>query len=136
MKTSLGLLAVPLLGAALLAGSANTVSAQDHGYALTTIENPTNQTLKYAVQWGDGEWVNYTLYAGEYRTHYYTYGPDGRHSPALRIRFDYTLSDNQYVGKEYTLTRYASFSVDRYSSKRYVFRKSAGGSYVDLYSAN
>jgi hypothetical protein len=111
--------------------------ANGYGYALTTIENPTELTLHYSVQWGDGRWVTYTLYPGEYRTHYYEYGwNDDRHSPQLRIRFDSTLCDDGYVPKVYRLDRYANYSVSHNAGKRYLFRVSPGGCFLDLVGVN
>jgi hypothetical protein len=136
MKTFATMAFAPLLALAMTGATANSAQAHAYGYAQTTIENPTNLTLHYAVRWGDGEWVNYTLYPGEYRIHYLAYGPDGQRSPNLAIKFDYTLCDDEYVPREYALTRYAYPSVDRLASKRYVFRTSADGCFLDLYGVN
>lgn len=135
MKALFQLLAVPVLALASLAGPAAPVAkAQDRGYAMTTIENPTGLTIRYSVQWGDGRWTNYTLSPGEYRIHYREYGPEGRFSPPLRVRFDCTLCDDEFIAEEYVLERHAGFDIDRYASKRYVFRRT--GCLLDLYAVN
>ena len=71
---------------------------------------------------------------GRVRTHWYEYGPEGRVSPPLRVRFDSTLCDDEYVPREYVLQWYAGYSVDRYASKRYVFRRT--GYLLDLDAVN
>ena len=139
MTALLKMLAVPALTLALVAApTAGEAQAKDlgFGYAMTTIENPTDQVLHYSVKWGDGSWQQYTLYPGEYRIHHYSYPSPEHVSPSLRIRFDCTLCDDEYVGKEYSLARYAGSSVSHSASKRYVFRISPGGCLLDLVGVN
>ena len=132
MKTIATFALALALGAAALAPA----QASATGYALTTIENATNQTLHYSVRWGEGEWVQYSLGPGQYFVHSWNYAGGPQTSPPLRVRFDFTLNDNDYVPKEYTLVRYAAPWVGRDLSKRYVFRKTAGGAWVDLFGVN
>ena len=90
----------------------------------------------FSIQWGDGSWQQYTLYPGEYRIHHYSYPTPEHASPSLRIRFDHTMCDDEYVARQYVLSKYAGSSVDRHASKRYVFRLSPGGCDLDLVSVN
>ena len=137
MKSMIHLLAIPVLALAALAGpSASAAQAQEFGYALTVIENPTHLTLHYSIQWGDGSWQQFTLRPGEERMHSYAYSSRARVSPTLRVRFDETLLDDEYIGRQYVLQRYASDFKSWQAAKRYVFRISPGGGYVDLIGVN
>jgi hypothetical protein len=139
MTALLKMLAVPALALAMVAApAAGEARAKDlgHGYAMATIENPTDEVLHYSIQWGDGSWKAYTLYPGEYRIHHYSYPTPERVSPTLRVRFDHTMCDSEYVARQYVLTKYAGSVVSRDLSKRYVFRLSPGGCDLDLVSVN
>src|SRR5205085_981473 len=117
------IVALALSAAVVLAGASPEALARTSGYAVTTVENPTEQTLYYSVRGGDGEWQQYSLAPGYHRVHWWPYNGGVQESPPLHVRFDYPLCDNEFWPKEYVLIRYACPSPDRWASKRYVFRK-------------
>jgi hypothetical protein len=110
--------------------------ARADGYALVNVENPTNLTINYSFRWGDGSWQKVTLGPGMSMLHSWAYEPGSRSSPPFQISFDYTLNDHAVESKQYTLVRYAAHCTNRRLAKRYAFRKSSCGCYLDLYAVN
>jgi hypothetical protein len=121
--------------AVLVTTTGGEARAQHYGYAVVVIRNPTHGPVNYQVRWGqDGEWRAYSLGAGRYRYHYVPLSETGR-APAPYIVFDWVLGDGMYSPKQYRLGFYAAASPGYAQGKKYVFRPSPDGNYLDLYNS-
>lgn len=129
MKVQTTVLVVLGVASALLAGY-QTVQAQQC-YGAFVLRNPTNVAIHYQIQWGNGEWQSYCVQPGWSKYHYYPLDANGQ-VPPPQVRFDHIAGDNH--------TTYKTYSVGVYSThypaqgKKYAFRYSACGCYLNLYS--
>jgi hypothetical protein len=105
--------------------------AQAGGYGSFVLRNPNRVTIYYQVKWGNGDWQSYSVPAGYSKYHYYPLDENG-HVPSPQVRFDYIAGDSEVTYKTYSVGVYATYYPER--GKKYVFRYSASGYYLDLYS--
>jgi hypothetical protein len=104
-------------------------------FAAVDVRNPTGQTLRYQFRWGAADdWQNYTVEAGQVRTHFYGYAfADQNSSPIPQIRFHYNPGERVPDYKNYDLRAYAVPSRVVGCGMPYAFRYSPSGLYLDLY---
>jgi hypothetical protein len=105
-------------------------------FALTCIENKTNETLNYSFRWGeDGPWSSRSLQPNAARSHSWRYSnPNVRKSPGLYIKFDSDLS-GRMINQGYRLESYASPQETdcKAYGREYVFRYDGNArKYIDL----
>jgi hypothetical protein len=117
-------------------GNFGPTSEAANRFALTCIENKTNEIVNYRFRWGDdGEWASRTLQPNARRAHSWRYNnPNQRKSPGLHIRFDSDLS-SRMISQGYRLDSYASPQETdcKAYGKEYVFRyDGTAGKYIDL----
>jgi len=128
MKTVLSLIAASAMF--LIAAPAEAKASE---FGVITMRNPTSNTVHYQLRWGDGEWVSYALSPGHYRVHYHALNEYGR-APAPQVRFDNVLNDGQVTNRQYNLGFYASWHTGYDNGKKYYFRVSSCGQFLDLYA--
>lgn len=119
---------------AVVGMTATAPAATAGGYAMITIDNPTNNPVYYQVRWGNGDWVSYRLSPHSYRNHYYELNDNGL-APSPYIRFDYLLSDGMVSYRSYHLGFYDSYTTGYWQGKVYKFRVMGYGDILDLKAA-
>jgi hypothetical protein len=103
-----------LFVASMLAALALTTVASDRAqayeptnYAVVSISNRTNVTLKYEFRWSDREWKLIYVEPGHTTHHWLKYAyPDERRSPIPQVRFDADLGPG-VVSTQYDLEAHA-----------------------------
>jgi hypothetical protein len=118
--------------ALVFAMQAPEARAQENGYAVVVIRNPTNATVHYKLKWGqDSDWQNFSLSPHTYLCHSYPLDEDAR-APRPYIEFDSVLGDGYYTPQSYSLGFYAAACPGYAQGKKYAFR--ASGYYLDIYN--
>jgi hypothetical protein len=115
--------------------SAPGARAAENLYGVVSIDNPTNQTIHYAVRWGDtAAWEWHTLEPNHYRVIWYDY-PYANYdrSPVPYIKYDSDLTPAVQWRVE-PLSPYAEPYPDLRDSHEYRFYTS--GTYLGLQSVN
>ncbi|QDT71725.1 hypothetical protein [Lacipirellula limnantheis] len=125
----------PLVAASLIVGVGSffpalgsTAEAADYGAYVVC--NPTSTALHYQVKWGDGEWKSYCVYPGYVKSHYHELDCEGA-APKPRVRFDYVGGDEQVTYQTYAVDMTATDCPS--NGKRYTFKFSRCGTYLELY---
>jgi hypothetical protein len=101
-------------------------------YGAFIIENPTSNTIHYQIKWGNGEWTTYSVGPGRDYAHWYPLDENDE-VPTPQIRFDYICGDDDVTFKVYKVDVYAT-DYPTVGGKRYYFRYSPSGRYLDLYA--
>ncbi|WP_425399151.1 hypothetical protein [Aeoliella sp.] len=118
--------------ACLVCASMGTpVEAQEFG--AFEILNPTSNTMKYQVRWGEGDWQTYSIPPGYSRWHAYELDLLGI-APAPEIRFDWVGGDSSVTHLYYDLDFFTTFDP-KIGGKPYRFQYFPDGVHVDLYPA-
>jgi hypothetical protein len=117
-----------------LANGGQIVEPDRNWFALSCIFNESNQAINYSVQWGDGPRKSFQVAPRSWRSHSWRYEfQNENRSPALSIRFDYLLS-NQNAWKNYTLKKFASSHRDcNRLAQRNTFRVISNGQQLELF---
>lgn len=106
----------------------STANAADYGAYV--LHNPTSTALHYEVKWGDGEWKSYCVYPGYVKWHYHELDCDGA-APEPQVRFDCIGGDGKVTYQTYAVDMTATDCPS--DGKRYTFKFSRCGTYLDLY---
>ena len=111
---------------AVAAVGAAPAAAKADGFAMITIDNPTNSPLAYEFKWGaDGDWEETVIMPHHYVNHWCALDEDGR-APRPYIRFHCNLYGPEVVEQSYRLKFYASYRKGYYQGKRYVLVEPGG----------
>lgn len=124
-----------LLGFGIFTGSilATVREAKaDHCYGAFAIRNPSNTAIHYQIRWGNGDWQSICVYPGHSYSHWNALDENGR-VPTPQVRFDWIAGDGQASYKTYDVQVYSTYYPSS-GGKKYVFRFSSCGCYVDLYN--
>jgi hypothetical protein len=124
-----GKLCVLALAAGLSVAAQKEVEAKVYGSFV--LRNPSSVTIHYQIKWGDGEWKSCSLPPNHIEWHAFPLDEDG-YTPRPKIRFDWIGGDGSVTNRYYDLQTRAT-STPRYG-KRYVFRYSGAGRFLDLHS--
>jgi len=100
-------------------------------YALAAIYNQTDITIQFQYLWASSTWKDATVKPGSYFWFWDEYPVGRQSSPNLTIRYDWTLYDEAYVRKAYSLSRLAAPAKDVSYAKSYQFLKK--GSYLKVF---
>jgi hypothetical protein len=135
MNTTIRAIFAALAGLTVVAIFAPGAEAADR-FALTCIENKTDLTLNYQIQWGGtNSWENFTISPGGRKWHSYTFTrPNEDKNPPLHVKFNSGLA-GRVSQQTYHLIAHSSpqqGDCDRYG-KIYRFRyDGTAKQYVDL----
>jgi hypothetical protein len=118
----------------LAVGALITQAQARNRFAMTCIENKTNQSLRYKTKWGAGDsWDRHVIQPGNRTSHTYELSGAGTH-PILYVTFDDDLSGRMKM-RDYRLKSYASpqkTNCKRYG-KEYHFRYDGSAKkYIDI----
>jgi hypothetical protein len=113
----------------VLASSGGMARAQD--WALVTIENATNQTIKYSYRWSkDGASKTVSLAPGKARNHSIPFGGANQKRPRFYISFDAAKGAPEVI-KKYHLAEGFAPRKDPSLGERHVFRD--GATSIDIF---